>query len=481
MSFEFSNNPFRTLGLSAAASQAAIDAAARRLRIYPDPASIPPTPFDLPTLGPLPRTPTDIEQALAALYDPLTRIDARLFWFTADHPPALADLPSSDSPDSRHNALIRTLCFQNPPPPDLVPQFESHALAPDTLPWLLDLEHAGDFEKPATPDEIAAALEAFPANCAAAYLPRARAAIERADLATLLPIAALLHAARCPQVRALHPQLLDILEDNLVKRCDMFDAQLRDTLRTNEQLPHNFYAKNLAVTQDVSAAIDSTLSPFLRHLPEIAPDDPDRVARIRHQVGLLLALLALGWDWSGRFIDAEETYEKSLAMVAGSPAEARIRDDLERLRPKAHEQREAVERARLQYLAAQRTIQRESTFTTDWVGLNTGKPLTQSTTQRTVAFTPPIVKRRRSVLRSMLGLALLLVTFSFILGVLIYFLTPNPAPQDLLPTAPPAAALPPAPRPAALPPPAPDPYAPLLEHTPRLTPDSPFADTNHEP
>ncbi|HVX86596.1 MAG TPA: hypothetical protein VH253_17575 [Phycisphaerae bacterium] len=476
MSFDFSHNPFRILGLSGAASQAAMDAAARRLRIYPDPAAIPPTPFDLPTLGPLPRTPTDIEQALAALYDPLTRIDARLFWFTADHPPSLADFPDPRSADSRHNALIRTLCFQNPPAPEWFPRFEEHALAPDTLPWLIDLEHAGDFEKAATPDEVAAALQAFPAHCAAGYLPRSRAAIERVDLPTLLPIAALLHTAKFPQVRALLPQLLDVLEDNMARRCDAFDAQLREGLRTNEQFPFSFYPKNLALTQDVAAAIDSTLSPFLRHLPELAPDDPDRIARIRYQVGLLLALLALGWDWSGRFINAEETYEKALGMVAGSPAEARIRDDLERIRPKARQQRDEVERGRAQHAAAQRTLQRGPNVGAGWVGLNTDAPITLATTQHT-AFTPPIAKRRlHPALRFFIGIAVLFLLAVAVVAMLVY--TDTPA-QPAVPS-PPQATAPPAPRPA--PPPAIiDDYGPLLRLRPHLTPNSPFADANHEP
>ena len=49
------SNAFRVLGLSGEATQADIDAAARRMRIWNDPAAIPPTPWDTPMLGPLAR------------------------------------------------------------------------------------------------------------------------------------------------------------------------------------------------------------------------------------------------------------------------------------------------------------------------------------------------------------------------------------------------------------------------------------------
>jgi hypothetical protein len=86
-------NAFRVLGLPASAGQAEIDSAARRMRIWTNPAQVPPTPWDLPWLGPLPRSRPDIEFALARLADPVSRINQRLFWFAENssirpsHPP----------------------------------------------------------------------------------------------------------------------------------------------------------------------------------------------------------------------------------------------------------------------------------------------------------------------------------------------------------------------------------------------------------
>ena len=77
----FAANAYRTLGLSASATSAEIDAAARRMRIWPDPNRIPPTPWDLPFLGPVDRSRVQIEQAVARLHEPATRLADRLRWY----------------------------------------------------------------------------------------------------------------------------------------------------------------------------------------------------------------------------------------------------------------------------------------------------------------------------------------------------------------------------------------------------------------
>src|SRR6266496_231524 len=86
------HNAFRVLGLCATASQACIDQSARKMRIWSDPRRIPPTPWDLNWLGPLSRSKNDVEQAVALLSDPVTRVGERLFWFHREAPPLEDDL-----------------------------------------------------------------------------------------------------------------------------------------------------------------------------------------------------------------------------------------------------------------------------------------------------------------------------------------------------------------------------------------------------
>src|SRR5262249_26011884 len=103
------NNAFRVLGLSATASQSAIEQAARRMRIWPDPARVPPTPWDLPWLGPGQRTTMNPPHAGSRLNDPLARIRERLMWF---HEPL--SLTSSAPVDALEATLERVRARTDP-------------------------------------------------------------------------------------------------------------------------------------------------------------------------------------------------------------------------------------------------------------------------------------------------------------------------------------------------------------------------------
>src|SRR4051812_28342600 len=86
----FSNlaeNAFRTLGISGSATQAEIDAAARRMRIFPDPSRIPPSLWDRAAMGDIERSKSDIERAVMLLQQPASRLEHRLFWYCGTTPP----------------------------------------------------------------------------------------------------------------------------------------------------------------------------------------------------------------------------------------------------------------------------------------------------------------------------------------------------------------------------------------------------------
>ena len=113
-------NAYRVLGLPAEASQAAIDQAARRMRIWPDPRRIPPTPWDLPCLGEIPRCKNDIEQALARLAEPASRTEERMLWFNtglhlldagaeANLDQLAAELTAHGDPAEQHDAALAGL------------------------------------------------------------------------------------------------------------------------------------------------------------------------------------------------------------------------------------------------------------------------------------------------------------------------------------------------------------------------------------
>jgi hypothetical protein len=351
-------NAFRTLGISGSADQTAIDNAARRMRIFPSPDAIPPTPWDMPAFGPIPRKSSDIEQAVAALYDPATRAEERLLWFVGDMPPQRGAGFDTNTVEGRHNRAVMELHNHMPLSHDAFRRIDAHAAAPDTLPWLMAIERAGEFEKTASPEEIAAALAALPAACAAEVVTDARHALERSDLETYRAAVALLQQAQSPAAREQAPRILDALEDVIDARCQAFDKQLRDVLRTNSQNPHPFFAANVRVTSDVANAYESTVAPFLRQLPDLAGQDSERVARVLARCGQLVRLIGLGWEWSGRFVTSEETYKIALTMVAGSLTEPQVQDDLARVGPLAAHARQIAARAAAQREANAEAVRR---------------------------------------------------------------------------------------------------------------------------
>src|SRR5258705_7481492 len=77
-------NAYGILGLGGDASQEAIDQAARKMRLWATAKRIPETNWDLPWLGTLERNKSDIEQAVARLADPPTRLRERLMWFCGE-------------------------------------------------------------------------------------------------------------------------------------------------------------------------------------------------------------------------------------------------------------------------------------------------------------------------------------------------------------------------------------------------------------
>jgi hypothetical protein len=362
-------NAFRTLGLGGSATQRAIDAAARRMRIWPDPARIPATPWDIPELGPIARGRVEIEQAAARLQQPASRLEERLLWFHGDVPPG-ETIPARQAGDgeaseqraadarigSRHNraiaALHKALASERGVDTRLewLRVFEHF----DALPgddgqgaaWLGREEDAGDFEKRATSAEISAALRALPGELAAGLEERAAAALLQNKWEAGEALACLLRArADKAGSRETYDRLMDRLEDELATRCEQVDAQLRPALRTNHDNPSPFFADNLEATRQADELLGTMVRPLVRIARELSRQEPERHLRMGYRAGKLLILVALGWEWSNQMMTAEQTLKESLELLRGTQGEAETVAALERVIPLAARQRgEAVER-----------------------------------------------------------------------------------------------------------------------------------------
>lgn len=349
------SNPYRILGLPTCAAQCEIESAARGLRIFADPAQIPPTPFDLPALGPLPRSRMDVESALMALADPASRLQARLRWYNSPPSAALPDNRAAP-PATRLDSAIAALHVALRQDPridqparwhDLLLRFQFIAADPRLPPWLAHAENDGDFEKPASPDEITDAVRRLPSAIIALLLARSLDALDHNDFSACQAFLTALTAPDLPTAcdeSTLAPLLLRV-EDTLDSRCTAIDAELRSKLRypgSGRWSP--FYKPNYLATKAAVTSYDTTIRP-LQTLLDFA-SVWKRFARTRFRLVPLLQLFALGWEWSTRYIKAEEMYQLALKYAPGSPFQSKIVADLARIKPFAAKAR-AVAQKRL--------------------------------------------------------------------------------------------------------------------------------------
>ena len=313
-------NAYRILGLPAGASQADIDAAARRMRIWSDPSQIPPTPWDLVWLGPLSRSRNDFEQAVSRLNEPASRVRERVLWFASPEvtaknlTPRSADavaraMAASDGAPAGHDSALAGLAaafFHDPSLRDAGrwgPTLSAVARVaddPNYRRWLLAAEEDGDFEKRATPGEVVAALRDLPASACRFLAEAARGALDRDDLAAY---------ARCVQLirpAAADPEageqsiagLRDRVEDLLAARCrrltdDAFRRIRWDRARYSKNLKYN-KARCVELAKDLRTQIDPLYDAFVNLA------DADRVRRVNLAAAQAIRNLGLGWRWSAR-------------------------------------------------------------------------------------------------------------------------------------------------------------------------------------
>lgn len=367
-------NAYRTLGLSASANQRAIESAARRMRIWPDPHRIPPTPWDLPWLGPIVRTRQEIDRAVARLSEPSSRLEERLQWYhtAAPPPPPPPSPPSAVEPErspitlesagARHALAIAALHSASSTDPAVtapdrwrfvLDELVRFAGSADFGIWIRQVESDGDFEKRASFSEIDSAIVALPGALAAALAPQAEAALRRDDVPTCTEIVSVLRSAGSLDVVAAPiAALLDNLEDAIDAHCRQTDTELRDKLRIDHSAPHGYYPANHEASLKAARFYNSTIHAAQQRLCALCPDDPARQVRVRSQCAALLALVALGWEWSGQFVAAVQTLELALGLAEGSAVYGTILKDLERCRPLMEQQLHAEQERQARQAAA---------------------------------------------------------------------------------------------------------------------------------
>jgi hypothetical protein len=347
-------NGFRTLGVNGSASQAAITMAARRMRIWPDESNIPPSPWDLAWLGPLSRNQMALQKAVARLGEPTTRIVDRLLWYAGDSAPAApagTDAPAGVPPASaavRHDQVIGALhgaMVQDARLRDLdrwrdvIGRLIDWCQSVQCTEWFLQVETAGKFDKPATEDEIIAALFALPPAVGGWVSAAAMTALQRGDGAQCGKLLDMVHSFEGLGQEQSRLALADRLEDQAIEACAKVDAELRPVLKTIHTNPQKHWKINFAVTQFAADEYARRVEPVLRQLTRLVGDDPSRIGRANTSAANVELLIALGWEWSGRFMLAEQTLIQAAELLGRQPGYAKVQQTLARVRTLAAEQR----------------------------------------------------------------------------------------------------------------------------------------------
>jgi hypothetical protein len=358
----FSNlaeNAFRTLGISGSATQAEIDAAARRMRIFPDPSRIPASPWDRAALGEIARSKSDIERAVMLLQQPRSRLEHRLLWYCGSSPPPALTSTGFDGdaedaitlPDAHNRAIaaMHGAWLSGGESPDasewrdVVQRFRQLHGFGEYASWVASLETAGEFEKRSSPAEQAEAIRGVSRSIIQGIAAMAQASFDAGDADRGQHLLSIVHESGddgVPADEALG-RVLDRVEDDLDTLCRDVDDRLRDKLATNRQDPTPFYDQNIWACRSAEVTLQDKIRPTLQRFMALAASSPRRLDRGKSAVAELLVLLALGWEWSGEFNRALVTLNEAESLSDGSPSTSvtieqqreRCEEKLQQLRP----------------------------------------------------------------------------------------------------------------------------------------------------
>ncbi|HET6246827.1 MAG TPA: hypothetical protein VFE47_03935 [Tepidisphaeraceae bacterium] len=341
---DLSRNAFRILGLTASASQAQIDSAARRMRIWQDPAMIPPSANDAPWIGPVPRGKPDIENAVARLAEPASRIEERFWWF-CDTPPVSDDLPRFVDPSAIagfHDAALIDLyrCLLTNAAEDdqaawqaMIGQFKTLAGSDDYLQWLIETESAGDFEKRATLNEISLAQQHLPGRLSASLGRSVDSALAGGNFAAAAQAVQLIRSADSaaaeddPAVEA----LVDRMEDDLTSRCNKLIEKIDAAWKTRR------IAELRPACNHAIARFGTIIQPLIDQLVAATANVTRQNRAKMHGVSLLIHV-ADAYGAFENFMASERTLETAAELAAGTPMQSTVADLLEKVRPSVQRQ-----------------------------------------------------------------------------------------------------------------------------------------------
>lgn len=339
-------NAYRILGLSCSASQNDIFEAAssqrRALKLGVSKTTL----EDLPWLGPVNRSETDVRDALSRLSNPAQRIYERLFWFydraaaayvkkLDELNPILDYLLVAGGQSGRHDAALLSLAVAL----RLSPAMENAAIwlralnlwketleANDFWSLLMSSDLKGDFEQLVTFAEIRELRLRVLHLVSSPVADVARNAAARRDYAACQRALKVLRQAPLPEktVARYENDILGPIEDELVGQCDEafrpveYEYTSYSLSNRKQKCDQTFYKYN------------ERLKPSLKRFLDLAGSESLSVYRVFEKVATGLSHLARAYRSAGEEATALKFYERAWTMAPpGSLIAAELAETLE--------------------------------------------------------------------------------------------------------------------------------------------------------
>jgi hypothetical protein len=253
------------------------------------------------------------------------------------HDAAVASLVVTQQQDSavrdpsRWHSVLRLFC--------------TTAASDDYLAWLLDVEHGGDFEKRASPEEAAQALLEFAHAAVAVLVDMANQRLGDQEVSDCLRVVMAMQscASVAPSAGEAAEQVLDRVEDLVVAGCNQLKDELGAKVQHDRSQFGRFASQNEQVCRRATNEYSENLKPVVDQMALVSRDD--RMLRVRTAAAEALWLLGEDWIWSNKLGMAEESFRQAMVLGHDTRLDATIREAMERVRKaRQHEQKTASKR-----------------------------------------------------------------------------------------------------------------------------------------
>jgi hypothetical protein len=344
-------NPYRVLRLSANASSGDAHKSASAMRKLALLGMENASEVDIPSLGEIRRSESDIRSAIGRLENPSHRIADRLFWLHS-----ATERPEVDASGDFREPLKKAAWDHDQALGGLFRLYSSTSLADDPSAWSnalgkwydcvtsddywklgLVLEQLGTFEPSASADEIRALRGNAMLMASEPLLIIARQAVaddDRKELEAAIRILRDLVSTGNWTVAA-RKDIMAPVVSTVLDRC----RENRDSFGKRIVRKAAAVAENRPWCDDSLRHFRTEIEPSLGRLHGIAARGNEDESQAREEVASCLSDIAIDFTWADRYIESEELFKEALSLAEGTLVAVQIERSLAENKSSADHQR----------------------------------------------------------------------------------------------------------------------------------------------